>query len=94
MTDQYNNENIAYNLIVEFPDQSQPFVHGFEAGQIWERLKTTPSILEEMVHVDNTDLLKQIAGHYGYTYSFEVVDETWMKAVLEKGKPKLSLVTP
>lgn len=83
----------THGLILPFPDQSPSFCHGFEAGNVWTELKTKTFVDGRTVRVENTEVLKAIAAHYGYTATLvESEVEGWLYMSVEKFK--LSVVTP
>ena len=74
-----------YDLLFRFEDQSPSFVHGFEAGEIHQKLKSGLLMFEQNIHTLNTDLVKEMCCHYGYEFNLEVcrdedniVMEEWM----------------
>jgi hypothetical protein len=86
-----------YELLVKFPDQSPSFVHGYEAGQISEKLRDLRAMaVATVVHTANREVLASIAEMRGWSVDFEDTEyEEWSKAefVLKiDGKPKLTVV--
>ncbi len=75
--------NTEHNLIVRFDDQSPSFVHGFEAGQVWEQIEKKRSIINRTVHAINEDLFRRMARDHGYSISVEVHQEAPEWAELE-----------
>lgn len=55
-----------YNLLVAFPDGSPSFVHGFEAGTIWQRMQTKETPIEATLHFANTEVFSRMAEAAGY----------------------------
>lgn len=43
-----------YGLIMPFVDESESFVHGFECGIIWEKIKSSERLYEHLFHVENS----------------------------------------
>ncbi len=70
----------GYELLIQFEDQSASFVHGFEAGTIYGRMKEKRHVIEETVHTVNADLFAQMAAREGYTIELKSVgdDGEWM----------------
>lgn len=84
-----------YNLLVSFPDQSETFVLGFEAGQLWEVLKSGSGemIYSLTMHTVNEEVFTRIGRHYGCTAEFKKLEGGWSEATLRRStKPKLRLV--
>lgn len=47
--------------LLEFTDEGKPFALGFEAGRIWEKLRSTDDPVVETVHVDSAELFMRMA---------------------------------
>lgn len=60
------SEDNEYGLVVSFEDQSGSYVHGFEAGQIWESMKRVDPFIEKVVHTDNKETIRRMAHAEGY----------------------------
>lgn len=62
------SESADYELVVAFPDPSPCFVHGFEAGQLYEHMlnPASPSEIERTTHVENREVLERIAVAKGW----------------------------
>lgn len=70
--------NEKYALLISFEDQSPSFVHGFEAGGIYERMKAKQPIISCPIHSVNVDLVSQMAAREAYTCRFtETAFEEW-----------------
>jgi hypothetical protein len=86
---------MSYELLVSFPDQSESYVLGFEAGQLWEVLKAGNGDMVYLVtmHTANEEAFTRIGRHYGCTVEFVRLDGGWSEAtVLRSRKPKLTVV--
>jgi hypothetical protein len=84
-----------YGLLVSFPDQSATFVLGFEAGQLWEVLKSGSGEMAYSLtmHTANEEVFTRIARHYGCTAEFKRLEGGWSEATLVRSsKPRLQLV--
>lgn len=79
-----------YGLVVSFPDQSESFVLGFEAGGVWERLKAgeTPLTLE-IVHTKNREVIDRMATAEGYEIVWGTTSDPdqWSCCEMRKVKP-------
>lgn len=82
-----------HTLLVSFPDQSETFVLGFEAGQCWERLHHGAAD-EVTMHTANEEVFRRMARHFGYEASFEPSADGWATARFSRGRPKLRAVPP
>jgi hypothetical protein len=79
------SEDQEYGLIVSFEDQSGSYVHGFEAGQIWESMKRVDPFIEKMVHTENKETIRRMAHAEGYEMIWEPTEiAEWSKVKLTK----------
>jgi len=79
-----------YGLLVSFEDQSPEYVHGFEAGQIWEEMARCKDI-NKTVHTANKVTLERMAIAAGYVVEFEKTEfKEWvfMKGHKAKARPE------
>jgi hypothetical protein len=83
--------NSSYGLLVSFPDQSETFVLGFEAGQCWQRLEAGNAD-DVTMHAANQEVFRRIARNYAYDVEFEPASEGWSVARFSRGRPKLHSV--
>lgn len=58
-----------YGLLVSFDDESPSFVHGFEAGQVWEQIERKRAVIKKTVHAVNLKLYRRMAASAGYAIS-------------------------
>lgn len=90
----------GHSLVVTFPDQSESFTYGLEAGMIFQRLDGFVSVgtFEAPVTVreENIKLYQDIADYKGYTVEIYPTNvDGWMSAVftpIENPTPKPHLV--
>ena len=65
------------NIILRFPDSTQNFTNGFEAGMVYALLMSSPEIIDTSdgfpVQRENIDLYINMAEHLGYNVSFHRV---------------------
>lgn len=84
----------SYGLLVSFPDESDSFVHGFEAGQLWsvlDRGDVNPD--GHLCHAQNFEVIRRMARHFGYTVEFREDANCWATAVFTRGRrPTLTVV--
>ena len=81
-----------YGLLVAFPDQSETFVLGFEAGQCWGRLEAGDAA-DRTIHTKNQEVVRRMARHFSYDVQFTDVEGEWCTARFRRGRPKLGTVT-
>jgi hypothetical protein len=60
----------SWGLVVAFPDSSPSFVHGFEAGQIWQMMQAGVSELERTIHAANEEVIRRMCTAEGYEAKF------------------------
>lgn len=64
-----------HRLLVSFPDQSKSFVHGFEAGQIWQRLRDGEPLIEnQLIHRANVEVIDRMALENGCSAEWKHID--------------------
>jgi hypothetical protein len=80
-----------HSLLVSFPDQSETFVLGFEAGQIWADLERRGRA-DRTVHVKNQEVIRRMARAQGYNVEFTPHNEDWCMAQFSRGRPALRAV--
>lgn len=73
-------------LLVSFEDQSESYVHGFEAGKIWEQMCSTPEgYMEFTIHTQNVETIRRMAIAEGWNADFaETEVEGWTYVNLER----------
>lgn len=78
-------EDVEFCPLVSFNDQSPSFVHGFEAGMIWQQMQQTDAVIDGAlpVHVVNETVLRRMAASAGYKVEFKPIDgsDEWTSAV-------------
>lgn len=63
-------EDAMWKPHVSFPDGSESFVHGFEAGMAWQRITGGDTDFEMQVHIENESVLHNMANAEGYQLEF------------------------
>lgn len=64
-------------LIMPFIDESESFVNGFEAGQIWELLQAGEMIESRPCHLSNKEQIKMICELFNCNYMIEDIADGW-----------------
>lgn len=87
--DDVDEEDRAFALVVSFPDQSATFCHGFEAGQLWQRMTSgTEATIEATTRVENREVIRRCASALGWTVSVQPSEiEGWDFTTMEKVGP-------
>jgi len=68
---------MSNKCLMPFIDKSKSFVHGFEAGQIWELAKYGKLFNNYPFHRINEGQITQILRIYGYDYRIEAINSIW-----------------
>ena len=86
----------AYGLLVSFPDQSPSFVHGFEAGQLWERMDRGSALeIEATTHRENREVIRRMADQCGFDAEIQPTEvEGWDQTTLTKRRPERQRPNP
>lgn len=79
-------QDTEYGLIVSFPDQSASFVHGFEAGSLWQKMESgTVAEIAVETHIENREVIARMADHLGWSYESEPTHVSgWDRTTLAK----------
>lgn len=64
-------------LLMEFLNDSDSFCHGFEAGQIWERVKQGDIIEDQPIHKANEEQIRSVMKSYQCEYVIIEIDDHW-----------------
>lgn len=86
-----------FRCLVPFPDQSPSFVHGFEAGMIWQQMVAGASVIEPpiAVHSANAEVYRRMAAAQGYDCEIEPCegpDDVWSMLKFEKRRHRFSVI--
>ena len=92
------------SLVFAFPDGSAAFVHGFEAGTIWQQIDGEGALEIDRgyetglpIHTENLDLYRRMAAARSYAIEARPTEyEEWTAMRLRytgvKARPRLSIV--
>lgn len=91
-------------MLFSFPDQSQSFTLGFEAGKIWEAMDGTGELVIDRgfseglpIRADNLLLMQRMAAVRNYTLETGEAKDGWVGIRLTytpNPKPVMKLVPP
>lgn len=85
-----------FRCLVPFPDQSESFVLGFEAGMIWQRMVSAETPIKNgcAYHTANRTVFSRMADAQGYDAEFEPCDDLdeWMVATFTTRSNRLRVV--
>lgn len=96
-----DNSEEGYSLILSFPDQSPSFVHGFEAGTIFQRMSENEPIIDKgfiedfPVREENLELYQRMSAYKDYSLETRESEHGWVAIRFTKNpksKPNLKLV--
>lgn len=62
---------MSNTLLMPFIDESQSFTHGFECGQIWQRVSDGESFERCLIHSCNTEQIKMICESFGVQFNIQ-----------------------
>lgn len=80
------DDTSGWQLLVAFPDESPSFVHGFEAGRIWQRMKVNDEAeIWATTHPENREVIRRMADAEGWSVEVTPTDvEGWDRTLLTK----------
>jgi len=86
----------GWQCLVSFPDQSESFVLGFEAGKLWRLLEIGEEVNSwpdhELAHIANLELYQRFATHFRCDlYVDDSGDGCWCAVTFVPVKPKLRI---
>lgn len=90
----------SFGLLVSFPDQSESFTLGFEAGQIWQQMSEKVEIDRGIdtgipIHADNLTVIQRMAHAAHFELEIGVEADGWVPIRMKyrpKAPPPLKLV--
>jgi hypothetical protein len=98
MAEDYSLDAAEFRCLVPFPDASDSFVHGFEAGMIWQRMvrgeQEIGGISEVATHSANAEVFQRMADAQGYDLHIDDSADGWMIATFVKRKNRFRVVPP
>ena len=78
----------TFGLVVAFPDPSESFTLGFEAGRMDQRMSDGATPIEECVHTKNEEIYRRLANYQGYAMEWRASEvEGWSYIELRKVRP-------
>jgi hypothetical protein len=92
-----NDARDVYNLLVSFPDQSETFVLGVEAGIFRQRLEAGERVFQSLAHAANVECLRRMAEAKNCALidvGFPIESTGWTTVSVHPAptKPKLAVV--
>ncbi len=87
------NEHVEYGLIVSFPDQSEAFTLGVEAGMFWQRLEAGERDFTSIAHTENLECLRRMAETRGLIVEALPSEvEGWADITVMDNRPRLRVI--
>jgi hypothetical protein len=81
------DDGASYGLLLPFDTDDSEFCRGFEAGHLWEQLKSGEEI-QQTIHATNSEMAIRMCEEMEREFSAEVLDETWVELRVEQGVPE------
>jgi hypothetical protein len=84
-----------FRCLVPFPDESHSFVHGFEAGMVWQRMNAKERLIDNPIayHKANREVLINMAAAQGYDILEDTdCDDTWIMMTFEKRARRFAVI--
>ena len=82
------HDQSAFKIILEFPDQSENFSMGFEAGIVWQLMNDQIASFEKGVHEVNRELFDRMATLHGYSITQMSNWENFVQLLFTRTGPK------
>ena len=95
------DNSIEMKCLVPFPDGSDSFVNGFEAGIIWAKMENEEEKIGDFgdneiglpYHSSNIDVFRRMAAAKGYDIEVEPTKYSeWIMVTFIKRRPQLTVV--
>lgn len=72
-----------FSLLMPFIIDSRDFVHGFECGQIWEKMNKNEKFDNYVFHTENAAQIEMMCRRHQYKYRIDKIDDTWSSLFAE-----------
>ena len=72
-----SGNELDYDLIMAFIDETKSFVHGFECGRLWEWMTEGKDFDNYLIHSKNNKQVKKMLKIYEYDYRIEKIDNVF-----------------
>lgn len=92
----FSTDAAEFKCLVPFPDGSESFVHGFEAGMIWQRMVLGEfkigGLDEVATHGENSDVFQRMADAQGYDLSIMPAGDCWIIPTFTKRQRRFRVI--
>lgn len=87
-------DDVEHSLVVSFPDQSQAFTLGFEAGMLWQRMESGERLPRATTRVENRECITRMATALGATARFFPTGvDGWDETIInQQSRPRLRII--
>lgn len=96
MVDDFSVDVNEFRCLVPFPDASENFVHGFEAGMIWQRMVAGERIIggdrEIATHSQNAEVFLRMAAAQGYDVEIGDDVDGWIIATFTRRPKRFAVI--
>ena len=85
----------AFGLLLAFDTDAPAFARGFEAGSLWEQLRSTDGSLDALIHASNSEMVLRMGEALGRSVVGEPQDSAWtLVAFGEPGSAEVAGPSP
>jgi hypothetical protein len=78
-----SDDDTEYALILAFDTDDPEFTRGFEAGMLWQRIRSGQERINVTILASNAEMVMRMAEAQGYSFAAEELPDDWMAVVLE-----------
>lgn len=68
----------GFGLLLPFDSDDPEFCRGFEAGCLWERMKSDQAPWDQMIHGANAEMAMRMAEVQEREYRAEILPDDWV----------------
>lgn len=73
---------MGFNLLFPFDSDNPEFARGFEAGCLWEKIKTDHTTWDRMIHATNSEMVMRMAEAENRGFRAEIVSDEWVNVFI------------
>lgn len=74
---------MTYSLVLPFDSDDPEFARGFEAGNLWERIKNDHTTWSAYIHATNAEMIMRMCESEGRVFSAKDVDDTFIEVTIK-----------
>jgi hypothetical protein len=72
----------SWEPILTFDSDEPEFARGFEAGRLWERIKTDQANFDETIHASNAEMVMRMCDREERGFRSEDLDDTYVQVYI------------